>query len=129
LVLDADAVATLKTKLDVTPTEDEFKYELKEVEARVKAIWNGVEFVEAISENSEGLIGVVVDCTNFYAEQGGQIHDSGVITVVGDSTVRNTFSPYYLLCVIFTRACVWIFTRLACDIYTRLRVIFTRACM
>jgi len=86
LTLDADAVANLKNKLDVTPTEDEFKYELKEVEAKVKAIWNGTEFVEAISENSEGSIGVIVDRTNFYAEQGGQIHDSGVITVVGDST-------------------------------------------
>jgi alanyl-tRNA synthetase len=86
LVLDADAVDTLKNKMDVTPTEDEFKYELKEVEGKVKAIWYGNQFVEGISENSEGLIGIVVDRTNFYAEQGGQIHDSGTITVAGDNS-------------------------------------------
>lgn len=67
LELDADAVAQLGAKLDVTPTEDEFKYELKEVEAQIKAIWNGTEFVEAISENSEVcIVGVLrkVEKTN-----------------------------------------------------------------
>jgi len=53
------------------------------VESQVKAIWNGKEFVDAVSENYEGLLGIIVDRTNFYAEQGGQIFDSGFITLKG----------------------------------------------
>lgn len=82
LVLDAEAVDTLRNKMDVCPTEDEFKYECREVASQIKAIYNGKEFVDAISVgHSDNLIGVVVDRTNFYAEQGGQIHDSGHITL------------------------------------------------
>jgi len=85
LTLDAAAVAQLGQELDVTATEDQFKYESQEVDSQIKAIWNGSEFVEAISENVEGTLGLIFDRTNFYAEQGGQIHDTGFVTLAGQT--------------------------------------------
>eukprot|EP01112_Ceratiomyxa_fruticulosa_P000131 TRINITY_DN1014_c0_g1_i1.p1 TRINITY_DN1014_c0_g1~~TRINITY_DN1014_c0_g1_i1.p1 ORF type:complete len:964 (-),score=273.64 TRINITY_DN1014_c0_g1_i1:91-2982(-) len=86
LFLDADAVATLKTKLDVTPTEDASKYEDNVVESKLKAIWNGKTYVQSLDKfTDKDLIGLVFDKTNFYAEQGGQIYDTGFALLQGHS--------------------------------------------
>ena len=37
----------------------------------VKAIYTGSEFVDSV--NTDGDIGVVLESTSFYAEQGGQV--------------------------------------------------------
>ena len=47
------------------------------------------EFVDEISGGE--LAGVLLDCTCFYAEQGGQIYDEGFITKVGDEVRRDTY--------------------------------------
>lgn len=84
LVLTTQACADLGQELNVPPTDDSPKYELNHVQGEIKAIWNGKEFVEAVSEESQGkFIGIIVDKTNFYAEQGGQIFDTGSVTLVG----------------------------------------------
>jgi len=41
----------------------------------VKAIYDGSQFVDSVSEGEE--VGIVLESTSFYAEQGGQIHDTG----------------------------------------------------
>ncbi|KAL6001807.1 hypothetical protein ACLOJK_041785 [Asimina triloba] len=41
----------------------------------IKAIYNGVEFLEKASAGAE--VGILLDSTSFYAEQGGQIYDTG----------------------------------------------------
>lgn len=84
LGLTTQAVADLGKELNVSPTDDVYKYEKNTIQAKIKAIWNGKEFVEAVSENT-GPIGLVFDTTNYYAEQGGQIHDTGSVTVLGQS--------------------------------------------
>ena len=43
----------------------------------VKAIYTGTDFVEAAEEG--GVVGVVLESTSFYAEQGGQIYDTGAM--------------------------------------------------
>lgn len=83
LALTTQAVADLGQEHNVTPTDDVYKYESKPIQGQIKAIWNGKTFVEAISENSSSVLGLVLDKTNFYAEQGGQIHDTGYASLVG----------------------------------------------
>lgn len=79
--LSAAAVAALGGK-GVAPTDDAPKYELTECEATVRAIWVGSaetgSFVEQVGAGTE--CGVVLDRTNFYAEGGGQIFDSGFLS-------------------------------------------------
>jgi alanyl-tRNA synthetase len=76
--LDANAVSHLN-KLGVAPTDDSPKFSLDDIQGAIKAIWNGKSFVDEVKADS-GNLGVVLDKTNFYAEQGGQIFDTGVIS-------------------------------------------------
>jgi len=58
------------------PTDDSFKYAwFKDHESVVKAIYTGSEFVDTVNTGDD--IGVVLESTSFYAEQGGQIFDTG----------------------------------------------------
>ena len=43
---------------------------------------DGIGFVDAITSRS-GSVGIVLDRTSFYAEAGGQIYDTGIITTTG----------------------------------------------
>lgn len=103
LVLSTQACADLGAELNVTPTDDAAKYELNHVQGQIKAIWNGKTFVEAVSEGGK-VVGVIVDRTNFYAEQGGQIHDTGSMTLAGQSSVcvllKHSQQDY--LCIVFS---------------------------
>uniref|UniRef100_A0A7S3CZX4 Alanine--tRNA ligase n=1 Tax=Palpitomonas bilix TaxID=652834 RepID=A0A7S3CZX4_9EUKA len=79
----------------VEPTDDSFKYNWipskrsgDDVSATIKAIWTGSEFAKTAGEGQ--FVGIVVDKTNFYAEQGGQIFDTGSISSPdGDFHVEN----------------------------------------
>ncbi|OIW08834.1 hypothetical protein TanjilG_16415 [Lupinus angustifolius] len=74
IVMDADATAALNRR-DVAPTDDSFKYVWEDHESVVKAIYTGSEFVDSV--NTNGDIGIVLESSSFYAEQGGQIFDTG----------------------------------------------------
>ncbi|RXZ42526.1 alanine--tRNA ligase [Crenobacter cavernae] len=56
-------------------------YDLVSVDARVLALYKGHEPVQTLAEGDEGI--VVLDSTAFYAEGGGQVGDSGEISVAG----------------------------------------------
>jgi alanyl-tRNA synthetase len=81
LKLDAEHVAELKSKF--APTNDSFKHEILNIESKVIALFNGKNFSETKISVSENLVGVVLDSTNFYAESGGQLFDSGVLFADG----------------------------------------------
>ncbi|KAL2596288.1 hypothetical protein AAZV13_11G094000 [Glycine max] len=75
IVMDADATSALH-KRGIVPTNDSFKYAwFKDHESVVKAIYTGSEFVDTVNTGDD--IGVVLESTSFYAEQGGQIFDTG----------------------------------------------------
>jgi len=81
--LPGDAVARLNA-LHIRPTDDSFKFDLKPIQATVKAIWNGRDFDEnkhAAHMKLDDRIAVVLDKTNCYAEMGGQVGDTGRMTV------------------------------------------------
>ncbi|KAI4384132.1 hypothetical protein MLD38_009897 [Melastoma candidum] len=75
IVMDADATSSLHKK-GVAPTDDSFKFIwLKDHKSVIKAIYAGSEFLENTGNNNE--VGVILESTSFYAEQGGQIYDTG----------------------------------------------------
>ncbi|XP_054823230.1 alanine--tRNA ligase [Prosopis cineraria] len=75
IVMDADATSALH-KRGISPTDDSFKFVwFKNHETVVRAIYTGSEFLDAVDTN--GDVGVVLESTSFYAEQGGQIFDTG----------------------------------------------------
>ncbi|XP_023527072.1 alanine--tRNA ligase-like [Cucurbita pepo subsp. pepo] len=77
IVMDADATAALHKK-EVASTDDKFKFIwFKDHESVVKAIYTGYEFLESVAAGNE--VGLVLESTSFYAEQGGQIFDTGLI--------------------------------------------------
>ena len=63
----------------VQPTDDSAKYIWRQPCASiVKAIYSSTEFVDKYAD--DGLVGIVLEATSFYAEAGGQTFDTGKIT-------------------------------------------------
>ncbi|KAF3430958.1 hypothetical protein FNV43_RR25688 [Rhamnella rubrinervis] len=77
IVMDADATAALNQK-GIATTDDSFKFIwFKDHESVIKAIYTGSEFIGSTTAGNE--VGLVLESTSFYAEQGGQIFDTGSI--------------------------------------------------
>jgi alanyl-tRNA synthetase len=97
----AEQTAALVSK-GVPPTDDSEKYVWnKELEgATVKALFIGrnqtednIGFVDSVSPESS-VVGVIMDKTSFYAEQGGQIYDTGFLKTAG-ATLKVTNVQLY----------------------------------
>ena len=83
LDMTPSALSSLE-KLNIKPTDDAPKFDPKRTRARVVAIWNGTDFDEniiAANTKPDARFAIVLDRTNFYAEMGGQIADTGKIRV------------------------------------------------
>ncbi|KAJ1566354.1 Alanine--tRNA ligase, partial [Cladochytrium tenue] len=98
VTLDVHELAELRDILGIPNTDDRHKYVSGVINATVMAIYVGSGFVSHIeggsgdvsnstgSGNGDGggeVFGVILDRTNFYAEQGGQQHDVGVLRTAG----------------------------------------------
>ena len=70
------------------------------MQSKVMAILSSSGFVDS-SEGCEGPVGLVLDSTNFYAEQGGQVADVGSFTSSSGHTfeVQDTQVSDQLLCL------------------------------
>lgn len=74
------------------PATEFLGYDVLEAEGKIVAISDGDEIVDAISTDDgakEGVL-VVLDRTPFYAESGGQVADTGVITTAGGAHLAVT---------------------------------------
>ncbi|XP_018310345.1 alanine--tRNA ligase, cytoplasmic isoform X2 [Mycetomoellerius zeteki] len=96
--LDVHAITELQ-KQGVKPTDDTPKYDYKvtnEIKYKeyefascigtVIALRRAKTFVNEVSSGEE--VGILLDKTNFYAEQGGQIYDEGFLVKVDDETTE-----------------------------------------
>lgn len=87
--LNVHDINALEKMEDVPKTDDSHKFQKDNIKASVKAIFQGGKFVQSTSEIEEGAqLGLVLDRTNFYAEQGGQENDTGRILIDGVSEVN-----------------------------------------
>jgi len=93
LKLDVHNLGELEIMPGVTKTDDQYKYGRQNVgDAKVQAIFHAKKFREATTDIPESdQIGIIVDKTCFYAEQGGQEYDTGrvVIDGVAEMQVEN----------------------------------------
>lgn len=87
--LDVHALGELDSNGTVPKTDDSAKYGLDNIKAKIVAIYDGQGFVDSISEPKQ--VGILLDKTPFYAEQGGQEYDQGslVIDGVSEFSVKN----------------------------------------
>jgi alanyl-tRNA synthetase len=81
---DADCTAHLDG-LKVPATNDSMKYRDTElwndtyINATIQALFKNNKFEESVEAGDQRLVGVILDGTNFYAEAGGQIFDTGYL--------------------------------------------------
>ncbi|PON41707.1 Alanine-tRNA ligase, class IIc [Parasponia andersonii] len=77
IIMNADATAELHQR-GIAATDDSFKFTWsRDHESIIKAIYTGSEFLD--SAYAGGEVGIVLESTSFYAEQGGQIFDTGAL--------------------------------------------------
>lgn len=103
LKLDVHALASLSEN-QVPKTNDLFKYDTKDINAKILSIYVDGEFVESIDPISmQGKqIGILLDQTPFYAEQGGQEYDTGKIVIDGKSEFQVENAQVYAGYVLHT---------------------------
>lgn len=82
--LDVHDLGALEKMEDVPKTDDSAKFGRKNITAKVKAIYQNKNFLSSTEEVPEGeQLGMLLDRTNFYAEQGGQENDTGKLLIDG----------------------------------------------
>jgi alanyl-tRNA synthetase len=85
---DVHDLGALDSMDDVPKTDDSFKYGRENISSTIKAIYHNKKFLKSTSEVPEGeQFGVLLDKTNFYAEQGGQEYDTGRLLVDGEAEI------------------------------------------
>jgi alanyl-tRNA synthetase len=85
--LPPDAIAALE-KMGAPETNDAAKFDDKKVGmARIVGLWDGHQLVERLTSGEKGI--VLLDRTTFYAEQGGQVGDSGRLIVETDGNTHG----------------------------------------
>eukprot|EP01098_Paradermamoeba_levis_P006596 TRINITY_DN2743_c0_g1_i2.p1 TRINITY_DN2743_c0_g1~~TRINITY_DN2743_c0_g1_i2.p1 ORF type:complete len:670 (-),score=251.63 TRINITY_DN2743_c0_g1_i2:14-1801(-) len=79
--LNVHSLDELKRKA-VPATADGYKYQPEaDIEATVLALWDGKALKE---KSSDERVGIILDRTNFYGQQGGQIYDTGEIQILSE---------------------------------------------
>ena len=87
--LDVHDLGKLEKMNDVVKTDDSAKFGRVNIVAQVKAIYHGKLFHSSTTEIPDGeQLGVILDRTNFYAEQGGQENDTGKIIIDGQAELE-----------------------------------------
>lgn len=99
--LDVHDLGALEKNDAVPKTDDSAKFLLGNTNSMIKGIYQSSQFVSSTTElPASGSFGILLDKTNFYAEAGGQIYDTGVIGIDGEAEFEVTdvqmFNGYVL---------------------------------
>lgn len=99
--LNVHQIAELEQQLQVPRTNDDAKFGKGDTKGKVQLIYDGKGFHKSTKDLPEKTaLGILLDNTNFYAESGGQVADSGrlVIDDVVDFKVMDVqnFGGYIL---------------------------------
>ncbi|KAI9813143.1 MAG: Alanine--tRNA ligase [Pycnora praestabilis] len=82
--LDVHDLGRLEKMNEVPKTDDNAKFDKSNITSQLKAIYHAKDFLQSTTEIPEGeQLGLLLDRTNFYAEQGGQENDTGRILIDG----------------------------------------------
>lgn len=82
VALSVHDVAALHKMASAHQTDDTAKFNKGSIQSTIQALYYGKAFVESTSYVPEGAqFGVLLAKTNFYAEAGGQIFDTGRIVI------------------------------------------------
>lgn len=82
--LDVHDLGNLAKMKDVPKTDDNAKFGKGNITSQIKAVYHAKKFLDNTAEIPEGeQLGLILDRTNFYAEQGGQEYDTGTIVIDG----------------------------------------------
>ncbi|KAI8957987.1 tRNA synthetases class II (A)-domain-containing protein [Daldinia sp. FL1419] len=80
--LNVHQIAELKDKLQVPVPDDEPKFMKGDTTGKVQLIYTGTDFIKSTKDLPPNTpFGLLLDRTNFYAEQGGQVADTGRIVI------------------------------------------------
>ncbi|TCD59798.1 Alanine--tRNA ligase [Steccherinum ochraceum] len=94
--LDVHDIAVLEKNTAVPKTDDSAKFALGNTTARVVAVYHNKQFPDSTSSIPSGsAFGLLLDRTSFYAEAGGQEHDTGSIVVDGVAEFEVTDVQVY----------------------------------
>ncbi|KAJ5246950.1 hypothetical protein N7468_001933, partial [Penicillium chermesinum] len=87
--LDVHDLGKLDKMENVKKTDDSAKFGRENITARIQAIYHGKNFLDNTESVPDGdQLGLILDCTNFYAEQGGQESDMGKIVIDGQAELE-----------------------------------------
>lgn len=87
--LDVHDINKLSRMAGVMATDDSAKHGRGNITSHIKTIYHANQFVQSTKDIPEGAqLGLILDQTNFYAEQGGQEYDTGKIIIDGTAELE-----------------------------------------
>ncbi|KYK54652.1 alanyl-tRNA synthetase [Drechmeria coniospora] len=80
--LNVHQIAELEQQLNVARTNDDAKFSKGDSKAKVQLVFDGKTFHRSTKDLPPATaIGILLDSTNFYAESGGQVADTGRVVI------------------------------------------------